>query len=237
MITDDPKGSFILTTLLNYPKITAVHAYSRKPLPEQSAKLQTIESKDSDSWPTLFPTSANPSIFFSALGTTRGQAGSLAAQRKIDHDLNLALANAAHAAGASVYVLISSSGASSSSMIPYSKMKGELEDAVQKIGFTHTVILRPGLIVGEREDRRVGEWVARRVAGLVGAVGGARWKDGWAQDADVIARAAVEAGVACLEGRREEAGGGGAGGTWIVDQKDIVRLGKKGEGGTAPAAS
>jgi len=46
-------------------------------------------------------------------------------------------------------------------MIPYSKMKGELEDSVNALGFDHTIIVRPGLIVGGREESRPAEFVIR----------------------------------------------------------------------------
>ena len=105
-------------------------------------------------------------------------------------------------------------------MLPYAKMKGELEDAVRELGFRETVVVRPGLIVGkERSDRSFGQWWAGNVAGGLGRMSRG-WKDGWAQDADVIARAAVRAGVMALEGRGE-----GKEGWWIVGQADVVRLG------------
>ena len=103
-------------------------------------------------------------------------------------------------------------------------MKGELEDAVKGLGFKHTVILRPGLIVGEREDKRTMEGAVRSLAGWAGTLVGAVAKDFWAQDADVIARAAVRAGVECLEGRKD---GAGTEGVWVLEQADIVRMGKK----------
>lgn len=97
-------------------------------------------------------------------------------------------------------------------------MKGELEDAVKGLGFKHCVILRPGLLVGERSESRTGEWVLQQLARGVGVLGNA-FKDSWAQDAGVVARAAVNAGVQCVEGKREE-------GVWMLDQKEIVRLGR-----------
>lgn len=62
-------------------------------------------------------------------------------------------------------VLISSGGSSSSSVFPYTKMKGQLEDAVKEIGFDHVVILRPGLLVGERaaHDVRAPEYAFRKL--------------------------------------------------------------------------
>ncbi len=81
-------------------------------------------------------------------------------------------------------------------------MKGRLEDGVNALGFEHVVILRPGLIVGQRgsHDSRVAESVVRKVATLAGSVSDSL-KDFWAQDADVIAKAAVRAGLDCIEGK------------------------------------
>lgn len=88
--------------------------------------------------------------------TTRSQAGSHESHRKLDVDLNLALAKAAKESSVRVYVLISSANPRSSSRAAYSRMKGELEDAVEKLGFEWTAFVRPGLILGKREERRVG---------------------------------------------------------------------------------
>jgi uncharacterized protein YbjT (DUF2867 family) len=217
MLTYCIKGSNILQALASHPSFTSVHVFARRKLATASPKVTLIESPESEKWPSLFP--KNASIFFSGLGTTRSQAGGVENQRKIDLDLNLELAKAAKAAGVQTYVLISSGGANANSKMPYPKMKGELEDAVKALGFKHTVILRPGLIVGDREDSRPPEFVIRKIAGFAGHFLGNKAKDFWAQDADVIGKAAVHAGLQCLEGKREE-------GDWLVCQADIVRLGR-----------
>lgn len=98
----------------------------------------------------------------------------------------------------------------------YPKMKGELEEAVKALGFEKTVIVRPGLIVGGRDDSRPAEWVLQCVANAAGKVG---LKDAWAQDAGVIARAAVAAG---LKAEKEKEGDK----VVVVAQSDIVRLGR-----------
>lgn len=211
-------GSNILSTLIEHPAFKSVHVFARRKLATESSKITLLESSESEKWPTLFP-QAGASIFFSGLGTTRGQAGGVEQQRKIDHDLNLELAKAAKAAGVQTYVLISSGGANPKSSMAYPKMKGELEEGVKALGFKHTVILRPGLIVGNREDSRPPEFVIRKIAGFAGHFLGNKAKDFWAQDADVIARAAVNAGLQCVEGKREE-------GDWLLGQADIVRLGR-----------
>lgn len=118
-----------------------------------------------------------------------------------------------------VYVLISSANVSKSSSLAYSKMKADLEEAVVELGFDHTVIVKPGLIVGSREDSRPPEAAFRGVAKLLGAVSGGWLKDGWAQDADVIGRAAVSAGVKALNGDIKEK-------VYFVNQADLIRLGR-----------
>jgi len=211
-------GSNLLTTLLQLPSISAIHAFARRDLKTTDSKLRPLIS-DSTQWSSkLSAIQPAPAVFFSALGTTRAQAGGFENQRKIDYDLNLELAKAAKAAGVKTYVLISSSSAHPQSTFAYTKMKGELEEAVKQLDFEHTVIVRPGLIVGTREDSRLAEAAGRKVANFIGAISGNRLKDAWAQDADVIARAAVNAGMKTLEGDAPK--------VWLLAQPDVVRLGR-----------
>lgn len=111
-------------------------------------------------------------------------------------------------------------------MFGYQRMKGELEDAVAALGFKHAVFVRPGYIAGSREyegGRAVGfaeRMLAAVEKGMRGVSPGTT--DVWAQDARVIARAAVRAGVECVGGRREE-------GVWVLGGGEIVRLGKADE--------
>ena len=134
--------------------------------------------------------------------------------------MNLALARSAKDAGVKIYVLISSAGVSSKSMIPYSKMKGELEEAITSLDFDKTIFLKPGLIVGPRNDSRPPEYLMRAVATGMGKISGNKLKDFWAQDADVIGKAAVAAGLLAHEGKAPE------GKVWNIAQADVVRLGR-----------
>lgn len=165
-------------------------------------------------------------MFISALGTTRAAAGSVENQRKIDLDLNYDLAKSAKDAGVDTYVLISSNSANATSSFAYIRLKGEIEDRIKSLGFKHTVILRPGLLLGSRNETRLAEALLRNIAFGLRKVAGGRAVDGWAQDADVIARAAVTAGLKCLEGKGQ-GGGEGERGVWILGQKEIVELGKE----------
>ncbi|GGY74504.1 NAD-dependent dehydratase [Marinobacter zhanjiangensis] len=91
------------------------------------------------------------------LGTTLKQAGSKQAFYRVDHDLVLACAEQARAAGASVFVLNSALGANPKSRSFYLRTKGEVESAVARMGFERVVLARPSLIDAEREDNRPAE--------------------------------------------------------------------------------
>ncbi len=104
--------------------------------------------------------------FFSALGTTIKVAGSQEAFRRVDFDYPLQLAKQARAAGATHYLLVSALGATSSSRVFYSRVKGELEDAVAALGFRSLTIARPSLLVGNRTEYRRGEEIGRYFAFL-----------------------------------------------------------------------
>jgi len=220
-LTSKTQGGHILTQLLAHPSIAAAYAYARRELPNPttSTKLHPLTSSDNSTWPALFPRSPAPSLFLSALGTTRQAAGGVEEQRKIDLDLNYALASAAKDAGVTTYVLVSSVGASAKSSMPYPRMKGELEDKVKALGFEHVVILRPGLIMGNRSESRFFEAVFRGTASLLGKVSKKYLVDSWAQDSEVIARAAIEAGLKCVEGKKEEK-------VWELGGREILELGR-----------
>lgn len=185
-------------------------------------KLTTFVETETSRWANqISQLSPPPSLYISALGTTRAQAGGLAEQHKLDFDLNIECAKAAREAGAKVFVLVSSSGANANSYIPYAKMKGECEEAAKELGFERTVIVRPGVIVGTREDSRPAEAVLRFVASSFGKLHSSL-KDPWAQDADVIAKACVNAGLKALNGDVPA----GSEKVWLLDQAEVVRLGR-----------
>ncbi|RAK96138.1 uncharacterized protein BO80DRAFT_429386 [Aspergillus ibericus CBS 121593] len=220
-------GTHILTTLLNNPSIARIDTISRRtPQPATTApqeKLTTFTSDDTTKWaPQLTTLTPPPNIFISAFGTTRAAAGSFETQYQIEHGLNVEMARAARDAGAKVYVLISSTGADKNSSFGYPRMKGEIEEEVKAMGFERTVILRPGLISGERQESRPAEAVMRCFAGWVGRIHSGL-KDGWAQDADVIARAAVNAGVRALEGDVPT----GSERVWVLYGKEIIQYGRE----------
>jgi len=106
-------------------------------------------------------------VLFSALGTTLKQAGCKEKQWEIDFTYNLNFTRKAKENGIENYVLVSSVGANSNSSIFYTKMKGELDEAVSRIGFRNLAILRPASLTGPRENRRMAEEISIPILNLL----------------------------------------------------------------------
>jgi uncharacterized protein YbjT (DUF2867 family) len=87
-----------------------------------------------------------------ALGTTIKVAGSQAAFRAVDLDANLAVAEAAYAAGVRRLGLVSAMGANPRSRVFYNRVKGELEQELARIKWNALVIARPSLLLGDRKS-------------------------------------------------------------------------------------
>jgi uncharacterized protein YbjT (DUF2867 family) len=139
-------GKELLAGLLADPGVVAVHSLGRRPLAVAHPKL-TVHTVDFAALPALPPADE----VYLALGTTIKVAGSQAAFRAVDHDANLAVATAALTAGAKKLGLVSAMGADAHSKVFYTRVKGELENALAKMPFDGVVIARPSMLVGNRE--------------------------------------------------------------------------------------
>ena len=106
-------------------------------------------------------------VWICALGTTMAKAGNQAAFVAVDRDLVLKFAALARSFGARHAVLVSSVGASTRSGNFYLRVKAEAERGLAEQNFPRVDILRPGLLRGDRDERRRGERLAQLVAPLV----------------------------------------------------------------------
>jgi len=92
-----------------------------------------------------------------AMGTTRAKTSSPERYREIDFGYPLAVARLAREHGATRFALTSSLGADAKSRFAYPRLKGELEEALQGLGYPSLTIVRPSVLDGDRAERRVGE--------------------------------------------------------------------------------
>jgi uncharacterized protein YbjT (DUF2867 family) len=135
-----------------------------------------------------------------ALGTTIKQAGSQERFRRVDHDYPLAAARLGAREGARHFLLVSALGASARSRVFYSRVKGEVEEAIRALPYRSVTIARPSLLLGDRAEFRLGEQIGKLFAGIVPR----RYKPVQATAvAATLVRAAVEdrPGVRVIESR------------------------------------
>jgi uncharacterized protein YbjT (DUF2867 family) len=134
-----------------------------------------------------------PRALICALGTTWKKAGrDEAAFRAVDHDLVLAIAEAAKHAGVPNMVVVSAAGADKHSKTLYMRVKGETEDALARVGFKRLDILHPGLLRGTRtNDLRFAERAAIIAAPLIDPLLSGSWQRFRSIDAGLVAEAAL----------------------------------------------
>lgn len=161
-------GRDLVDLLLEDGTFEEVHIFVRRELPLRHEKLQThiVDFDRPQHWHRL----VTGDVLFSCLGTTIKAAGTKEAQWKVDYNYQYQFAEAARANGVPTYVLVSSTGASSTSRVFYSRMKGELEVAVKKLEFPSLTILQPP-ILDRIDSDRTGEKAGLKVITVLNKVG------------------------------------------------------------------
>ena len=151
-------GKKLVEQLLENEHFTKVRIFVRRETGINHPKLEQyiVEFGKTETWENQL----TGDVLFSALGTTLKQAGSKEKQYEIDFTFNLNFAQKAKEKGIENYVLVSSVGANAKSGIFYSRMKGELDEAVSKTGFENLAILRPSSLTGDRKERRIAEVIS-----------------------------------------------------------------------------
>ncbi len=189
-------GGHLLQMLLDDPGVANVVALTRRPLAIPHPKLVPSEV-DFGQLANL----ALPEVddYFCCLGTTIGKAGSQEAFRAVDHDLPLAIARMALAAGATRCFFVSSMGADPKSSVFYNRVKGELEVAMAALPYRTVVAFRPSLLAGDRQEHRLGERLALAVLRPAGGLIPAKYRPVQAQ---AVARAMLAVAHRDEAGRR-----------------------------------
>ena len=110
-------------------------------------------------------------VMFSALGTTKKDAGGKDMQYKIDYTLQYEFAKIAAINGVEKYSLVSSTGANANSPFFYPKIKGELEEAVKKLKFKKIDIFQPPMLIRQPDLIRDAEKSGIKVLNFLNKIG------------------------------------------------------------------
>lgn len=142
-------GQAVLAALLTDKRYAAVHCVGRRALTLKHPKLfsHVVDFATLSALPGI----RHVDDVFIALGTTLKVAGSQAAFRALDFEAVLALARMGKALGATKLGVVSAMGANPASLVFYSRVKGEMEQALAQLDYPVLIMARPSLLTGDRD--------------------------------------------------------------------------------------
>lgn len=196
-------GRALLPKLLDDPRYGRVVVVARRPAPEglTSPKLDW-RVVDFDALEDAL-TDLRFDDVYCTLGTTMKRAGSKDAFRKVDFDYVCALGRGGRAGGARRFVLNSSVGADPRASSFYLRTKGEVEDAVCQMGFDFVALVRPSLLLTDRDERRWGEEAAAAILPAIGGLMRGKLERYRAIPTETVASAMVGAAFTEAQGRHQ----------------------------------
>ncbi|MGB0432098.1 MAG: NAD(P)H-binding protein [Bacteroidia bacterium] len=158
-------GGYLLNLLLESPSYNKVISLVRKPTGKQNDKLEekviNFENLESE----ISAISAED--VFICLGTTIKKAKTQENFKKVDLEYPIKIAKTLNQNGAKQLAVVSAMGANSKSKIFYNRTKGQMEDALEKVGYENLFILQPSLLMGNRNEFRLGEKISQKVMCIV----------------------------------------------------------------------
>lgn len=154
-------GSTLLHLLLQDDRYEKIKLFSRNSVNLSSDKIEEYLGD-------LFMLESFVSEFtadevFCCIGTTQSKTPDKDTYRKIDYGIPVAAGKLCKVNNIDTLVVISAMGANPKSKIFYNRLKGEMEEAIFKLGIPHTYILQPSLISGQRGEWRFAEWLAKQL--------------------------------------------------------------------------
>ena len=130
-------------------------------------KIHVIDFKELEKYKDII----KGDILFSALGTTKKDAGGKDQQYEIDYTYQYEFAKIAAKNGVANYSLVSSVGANAKSSFFYPKIKGELEEAVKKLDFKKIEIFQPPMLIRQPDLMREGEKSGIKILNRLNKIG------------------------------------------------------------------
>ncbi|MBB5323898.1 uncharacterized protein YbjT (DUF2867 family) [Anoxybacillus tepidamans] len=191
-------GSELLTLLLESDVYKRVTIFVRRKLPIEHEKLQqvVIDFNELEAYERYFYVDD----VFSCLGTTMKKAKTKQRFIKVDYEYTMRAATLAEKCHVKSFLTVSAIGANPQSPFFYNRVKGETEEALQRLAIKSLHIFRPSLLLGDRQEFRLAEktaeWVLCRVPFLF--VG--KWRKYKPIEAKKVALAMFYAATSCQKG-------------------------------------
>lgn len=154
-------GKELMLELTSRVEFDEVYAVVRKPLNFNHSRLKQVICNFTDY--TELNHLWKDADIFCAIGTTMAKTPDKEEYFKIDYGIPVALATQARRGKAHSLHIVSAMGANPKSNIFYNATKGKMEEDVKRFGPDLTILYRPALILGEREERRPTEKAAQKI--------------------------------------------------------------------------
>jgi uncharacterized protein YbjT (DUF2867 family) len=150
-------GGFLIEKLCKSNIYSKVISYSRRK-PQYNHPKLVWKEENFENVSNIIPPIADD--IFCCLGTTMKSAGSKEIFTKIDFEIPTRVAEMLESESRRFF-LMSSIGANPNSSNFYLKTKGNLEEKVKSLTYKSVLILQPSLLLGPRNEKRMGENFAK----------------------------------------------------------------------------
>lgn len=154
-------GQHLVQELLNNQYFIKVRILVRRPisLEHPRADVQVVNFSDEKDIAAKLDIG---DVIFCCIGTTRKKVkGNKTEYRKVDYDIPIITARLGVQHGFSQYLLVSAVGASPAAGNFYLQLKGCVEEDITALPFESIHIFRPSLLLGKRDEFRLGERIAQ----------------------------------------------------------------------------
>lgn len=182
-------GSLLITRLIADDRYKTIKLISRKTTGNTSPKIKEIIGDLLQL--EHFKNDFTADVVFCCIGTTSSKTKDRAVYKAIDFGIPFVASKLAKENKIPTFIVVSAMGANSKSKIFYNRTKGEMELAVTDQDIPNTYVLRPSLILGDRNERRIGESIGAFIMKLTNIFLLGSLKKYRAIEADCIAAAMI----------------------------------------------
>ncbi|TGL25919.1 nucleoside-diphosphate sugar epimerase [Leptospira yanagawae] len=162
-------GKQVLLSLLFYPQIKKVIVWARnfETSSNPNLPIEVVKASWDDFQSGKVSIPEGIDAVFCCLGTTIGKAGGPDQFREIDFDYPLLAARQTKEKKIPGFYIITAMGSDPNSMIFYNRVKGELESELKILKIPFLGIFRPSLLIGDRNEFRMGEKIGEMVGSFI----------------------------------------------------------------------
>jgi len=152
-------GGLLLKKLLDDVRYDQIKIFSRKSIDFRHPKIKEYLGDILDL--NSFENNFKADEVFCCIGTTAKKTSDKNLYKRIDIGIPVTATKLCKKNKIDTFIVMSSLGANSKSKVFYNRIKGEMEEAVLKEGVLNTYILRPSIILGNRNENRLGEDIGK----------------------------------------------------------------------------